>query len=347
MQMADEMTAELIRAEKEKNPTLRARDLADRLGVAEAALVAADVGRGAIRIEANPDRLIPAVAGLGEVMALTRNESCVHEKVGHYDNYHPGRHAAMVLTPDIDLRIFPSHWIHAFAVEAEGADGGLRRSVQIFDAAGDAVHKIYVREQSDLSGWTRLRADLTTGDTADTVTLAPRQAPEAPKSAPAKVEILREEWGRMTDTHQFLRLTSKLKMNRLGAYRIVGDGFVRALAPSSVTAALQAVSASGIDVMVFCGNRGCIQIHSGPIATIKPMGPWQNVIDSGFNLHLRLDHVAEVWAVRKPTQRGTAVSLEAFDAKGALILQIFGFGRDGKDDRPAWSEIVDGLESAE
>ena len=126
-------------------------------------------------------------------MALTRNGSCVHEKVGEYDNYRPGRHAAMVLTPEIDLRIFPSHWVHAFAVEIEGPDGRLRRSVQVFDRAGDAVHKIHMRERSDPDGWSRLLADLATGDGSDMLELAPRQPPEAPKSAPAKVDILREE----------------------------------------------------------------------------------------------------------------------------------------------------------
>ena len=44
--------------------------------------------------------------------------------------------------------------------------------------------------------------------------------------------------------------------------------------------------------MCFVGNRGCIQIHSGPIQDIKPMGPWINIFDETFHLHLRLDHVA-------------------------------------------------------
>ena len=95
--------------------------------------------------------------------------------------------------------------------------------------------------------------------------------------------------------------------------------------------------------MVFVGNRGCIQIHQGPIVTLKEMGPWQNVLDPGFNLHLRLDHIAEVWAVDKPTQRGAAVSLEAFDDRGGLIFQMFGVGKEGRDSRPAWRELVAGL----
>ena len=51
---------------------------------------------------------------------------------------------------------------------------------------------------------------------------------------------------------------------------------------------------TGTEVMIFTGNRGCIQIHSGPIKTLRPMGPWQNVMDPDFNLHLRRDHIAEV-----------------------------------------------------
>ena len=147
----------------------------------------------------------------------------------------------------------------------------------------------------------------------------------------------------MTDTHQFMRLTSKLKMNRLGAYRIAGAPFVRQLATEAVNDALTAVAGRGIEVMIFTGNRGCIQIHTGPIETLRPMGPWQNVMDPRFTLHLRGDHVAEVWAVEKPTKRGMATSLEAFDARGALIFQIFGVSKEDRDHRAAWAEIVNTL----
>ena len=123
--------------------------------------------------------------------------------------------------------------------------------------------------------------------------------------------------------------------------------FVRQLDTGAVDAALQKLRATGTDAMIFTGNRGCIQIHTGPIATLKPMGPWQNVMDPRFNLHLRLDHLAEVWAVEKPTQRGMATSLEAFNAEGMLIFQIFGVAKEGTDSRPAWQEIVNGLEGLE
>jgi len=340
------MAVDEIRAAQSENPKMRARDLADKPGVSEAELVASDCGGTVTRIEAHPDQVIEAARKLGEVMALTRNESCVSEKIGVYDNYHPGAHASMVLTEEIDLRIFPAHWRHAFMVENE-TEHGLRRSLQVFDAAGDAVHKIFLRDVSDHGAWDRIRNELTVENQLPEQCVQSRLPKEAAKADEAKADVLRKEWKRMTDTHKFLRLTSKLKMNRLGAYRIAGEPFVRAIDPGAIDLALQNLARRDTEVMIFVGNRGCIQIHSGPVKTLKAMGPWQNVLDPGFNLHLRRDHIAEVWAVDKPTQRGPAVSLEAFDAEGGLILQIFGIGKEGRDSRPAWRNLVANLPSEE
>ncbi|MGL6210020.1 MAG: hemin-degrading factor [Paracoccaceae bacterium] len=331
----------LIRAARIESPKLRERDLATQLGISEAALQAAHVGLGVSRIAADPDRLVPRLAALGEVMALTRNVSAVHEKVGRYDNYHGGAHAAMVLTDDIDLRIFPQHWVHGFAVTRD-TDDGPRHSLQIFDAAGDAVHKVFLREGSDGAAWHSMVNDLATGDAAQTLRTEPRPAPEGARADPAKLDILRAEWARMTDTHQFMRLTSKLKYNRLGAYRHVGAPFAQPLHTSAVDTVLANVAAAGIAIMIFVGNRGCIQIHSGPINTLRPMGPWQNVMDPRFNLHLRTDHIFEVWLVNKPTKRGDAISIEAFDAEGRHILQIFGQRGEKTDmaELGVWNDIA-------
>ncbi|MEM9576549.1 MAG: ChuX/HutX family heme-like substrate-binding protein [Pseudomonadota bacterium] len=332
-----------IRAQIEDNPKRRERDLANMLGISEAQLVAARVGHGVLRIAGHPDRIMPAAGQLGEVMALTRNDSCVHEKVGRYENYHPGAHAAMILTHEIDLRIFPSHWVHGFAVEKE-TDAGLRRSLQVFNAAGDAVHKVHLRDSSDLKAWDKIKEDLALADQTDRLEVADRTPPEAPKSRLDKRDVLLKEWDRLTDTHQFLRLCSKLKMNRLGAYRIAGAPYATPLTVSAVDQMFEAVRDSGCHFMFFVGNRGCIQIHNGPIHTLKEMGPWQNILDPGFDMHLRRDHITEVWAVEKPTQRGMVLSVEAFDAEGSLIFQAFPVSKEHNDHRPAWKEIFHGLE---
>lgn len=331
--MTDHSPADLRRIQAEDSG--RPFDLAQRLGIPEAALVAAHVGHGATRIHALPGRLIPAVQALGEVMALTRNRSCVIEKVGTYNDFHDGEHASMTTDPEIDMRMFPRHWVHAFAVEK-----GDRRSVQVFDAAGDAIHKVHLRDASDLGAWDALTRDLAVADQSDSAEFATREPVEGPKSAPDRVGDLRREWDGMTDTHQFNILIRRLKMNRLGAYRIVGAPYVRPLSVDAVPALLERVNAQGAGVMMFVGNQGCIEIHSGRFETLHPTGPWLNVMDPRFNLHLRGDHVAEVWAVEKPTKRGPAISVEAFDAEGALIFQCFGLRPEKGGDADQWAALV-------
>ena len=99
---------EQLRRMRADNPKMRERDLAQQCGVSEAELVAAFCGQSAIRISTDFSVLFPGLEALGEVLALTRNDSAVHEKVGVYDRYIKGRNASLMLGADIDMRMFPS-----------------------------------------------------------------------------------------------------------------------------------------------------------------------------------------------------------------------------------------------
>jgi putative hemin transport protein len=132
-----------IRRARTQNPKMRERDLAGALGVSEAELVAAHCGEGVRRLDPRVSDVLRGLEAVGEVMALTRNESAVHEKIGVYGNVALGEGAGVVLGREIDLRVFPRNWAHGFAVEKPGEDG-VRRSLQFFDAAGDAVHMVHV-----------------------------------------------------------------------------------------------------------------------------------------------------------------------------------------------------------
>lgn len=342
--MSASLSAAEIRTAWAEAQGTRARDFCDMHGLSEAALIAAHCGDWATRIDAGMDNVMGAAEKLGTVMALTRNPSCVHERVGKYENYKFGARASIVFGPDIDLRMFNDHWVHAFMVELPG-DAAPRRSIQVFDAAGDAVHKIHLRPESDHAVWDELARTLPVADQGDTIKVGPRAPVEKAKSVPERADELRAAWDRMTDTHQFMRLASKSKMNRLGAYRVVGAPYVRPLAVEAVNDALKGMQAAGQPFMIFVGNQGCIQIHTGKVETLKEMGPWQNVMDPTFNLHLRLDHIAEVYEVTKPTRHGSMISVEAFDAEEGLILQMFGTGKADAESRQAWHRVVAELPS--
>ncbi len=331
-----------IRQARLDNPKTRERDLADKLGITEAQLLAPHLGKGVTPLSPDLDIVIPAVTGLGEVMALTRNDSCVIEMTAVNEDYRGGPHAALVVNEDIDLRMFPRHWQLASAVEKHLPDGDLRRSIQVFDAAVDVVHKVFLTEASVAENWPSLVQDLRLEPQQAPLASSARESPEAAKGDAEKADHLRAEWGKITDTHQFLQMVRKLKMNRLGAYRIAGAPYTRQLQTKAVQEFLETAREGGFPIMLFVGNRGCIEIHTGPFEALKPMGPWLNVQDAHFNLHLRNDHLAEVWQATKSTRRGDAISVEAIDADGGLILQMFGV-LEQPEAAAKWNALVDAV----
>ncbi|MBB3655000.1 putative hemin transport protein [Rhizobium sp. BK650] len=333
-----------IRAFRAENPKMRERDIAAQLKISEAALVAAEVGISATRIDASAAKLLERVADLGEVMALSRNESAVHEKIGIYENIKIGEHNGIVLGDNIDLRVFPSRWVHAFAVTKKDGDSE-RLSLQYFDKAGNAVHKIHLRPASHVDAYHRIVAELKVEDQSQEL-IETEASFDADEDGNVSREELRDNWSKMTDTHEFFGMLKRLKIGRQAAVRTVGDDYAWKLDNRATADMMHASVKSGLPIMCFVANNGIVQIHSGPIFNVQPMGPWINIIDETFHLHLRQDHIAETWAVRKPTKDGHVTSLEAYDAAGNLIIQFFGKRKEGSDENAAWREIMEDLPRA-
>ncbi|KQR69206.1 hemin-degrading factor [Rhizobium sp. Leaf341] len=331
-----------IRTYRAEHPKMRERDIAAQLGISEAALVAAECGLTVVRIDPDANRLLEFAPQLGEVMALTRNESAVHEKIGVFETPKTARAASIVLGEDIDLRVFPGAWAHAFAVTKTDGDD-IRRSLQYFDRQGMAVHKVHLRPASDLDAYRRLVRDFAHEDQSQVFTAEAPAAVAAVEDHAVDTDGLRDGWSRMTDTHQFHGLLRKLKIERRAALHAIGDDYAWRLDASAVEAMMRRSAAIALPLMCFVGNQGIIQIHSGPVEAIGTMGPWLNVMDPTFHLHLRTDQLAEIWAVRKPTADGHVTSLEALDARGEMVIQFFGKRKEGVAEREDWRAIMEAL----
>jgi putative hemin transport protein len=332
-----------IRAYRAANPKMRERDIAAQLGVSEAALVAAECGLTSIRIDGSANRFLERAAELGEVMALTRNESAVHEKIGVFENITPSKHASIVLGENIDLRIFPGAWSHGFAVTKTDGDT-VRRSLQFFDKQGTAVHKVHLRPASNLDAYNSIVEAFRLEDQSQEFAAEPKIESIADGAVvPVDVAALRDEWSKMTDTHQFHGLLRKLKVGRREALQSVGEDYAWKLQPQAVEDMLRQSASIQVPIMCFVGNHGIIQIHSGPVDNIQTMGPWLNIMDPTLHLHLRSDHLAEIWAVRKPTADGHVTSLEALDAKGDMVIQFFGKRKEGFAEREEWRSVMENL----
>src|SRR5690606_24782799 len=99
-------------------------------------------------------------------------------------------------------------------------------------------------------------------------------------------------------------------------------------------------SEANIDIMVFVGNSGCIQIHTGKVQKLVQAGGWFNVLDPEFNLHLKEEGIVSTWLVKKPTNLGIVTSIEAFDSNGDIVIQLFGKRKPNIPEREDWREIV-------
>ncbi|WP_454850595.1 hemin-degrading factor [Rhizobium binxianense] len=333
-----------IRAFRAENPKMRERDIAAQLKISEAALVAAEVGLTAVRIDGSAARLLERVASLGEVLALSRNESAVHEKIGVYENISVGAQNAIVLGENIDLRVFPSRWAHGFAVSKKDGEGE-RLSLQYFDKAGNAVHKVHLRPASNVEAYHRIVAELKLEDQSQEF-LEAEASGETDETSAVDRDELRDNWSKLTDTHQFFGMLKRLKIGRQAAIRTVGDDYAWKLDDGATTEMMHAAVRAGLPIMCFVANSGIVQIHAGPIFNVQAMGPWINVLDPTFHLHLRQDHIAEAWAVRKPTKDGHVTSLEAYNTEGEMIIQFFGKRKEGVDERADWREIMENLPRA-
>lgn len=329
---------------------LRAREAAEAIGLSEGAAIAAHGGAHDAPLQATALRpdwlgLLQALEACGPLMALTRNETTVHEKTGVYQKVSASGPVGLALGEHIDLRLFFNQWHAGFAVaEALKSQHGMAvPSLQFFDRHGVAVHKIFVREQTDLAAWRRV-IELHGGDRSE-IEFAPcaaegTSAPQPPVDATA----FGAAWGAMTDTHQFFPLLKQFGLERQQGFRLVEGRYTHRVETAAVRELLMEAAFDGTPIMVFVGSPGCIQIHTGPVQRIAPMEmqdkTWLNVLDAGFNLHLREDLIQDVWVVEKPTADGVVTSVEAFDARGELMAMFFGARKPGQAELMAWRHIV-------
>lgn len=331
------------RAFRAENPKSRIRDAANALKVSEAELVATGVGDTAVRLEPVWPDLMGELPKLGRVMALTRNEACVHERKGRYEDVQVGGKMGIVLGPDIDLRLFLSRWTFAFAV-SETSNSVARRSLQIFDDSGQAVHKIYAMEDTDLSAFDALVARFRAADQGRSIRVKPAPLSVVPKpDSEIDAQGLATTWRNLQDTHDFFPMLRKFDVARLQAFRLVGTEFAKPVARLSGRTVMEAASMSALDIMIFVGNANCIQIHTGPVKRLVTTGPWFNVLDPEFNLHLREDLIHEAWLIRKPTRDGDVTSVELYDAKGDTIAMLFGKRKPGVPEDKTWRALANSM----
>lgn len=326
---------------KAENPHLRIRNAAAQLGVSEAELLLTNVGEGVTVLKPEFANILTEVEKLGKVMALTRNDECVHERKGTYLNGDfSSPHAQLFVGEDIDLRIFQNHWKFAFAVVE-----GDKKSLQFFGKDGLALHKIYLTKDSNAEAFDPIVAQFKAENQAETFEFE-ALAPKAPEKEDSEIDAegFKKAWTELKDTHDFFMMTRKFGVSRTQALRLAPEGYAKKIDTSKVVNVLEDASEKNLPIMIFVGNRGIIQIHTGEVKKTMWHQQWFNVMDPDFNLHLDVTKIAEAWIVKKPTQDGEVTAIEVFNKEGDFIVQFFGKRKPGIPELQAWKDLVADLE---
>ncbi len=293
--------------------------------------------------------ILQSLKDFGEVMALTRNDACVHEKLGIYENFQSMEEVGLFVG-EIDLRIFYRQWYAGYLL-IEHKGGKIVRSLQFFNQYGLAIHKIYLRgnfEDSILDNFIQEFAHDGLRENGQCHVpscvygkLGLPVGKSIVVSAGFDRKKFRDAWSGMRDTHEFSELLEEFRLERIQALHTIGKDYAQSLELDQLEDVLRSAVNDRVPLMIFVGNGSVIQIHTGLIHKLSTIGSWLNVMDGSFNLHLRQSLVASVWLVRKPTVDGIVSSIEVFDRHGELIMMIFGERKPGQLERCDWRQLLE------
>ncbi|WP_313636416.1 ChuX/HutX family heme-like substrate-binding protein [Empedobacter sp.] len=327
---------------KANQPKIRIRNAAKELGVSEMELLATQLGDNVTKLKPEFAAILQEIESLGKVMALTRNNECVHERKGIYLNPDfSSPHAQLFVGEDIDMRIFLNHWKTAFAV-VEKSEHGERKSLQFFGKDGEAIHKIYLVPQSNVEAFDTLVEKYKDEDqqTIPATEIIENNVTEKPDNE-IDVEGFQQAWVELKDTHNFFTMLRKFGVTRTQALRLAPtDYHAKQISNEAIVQFLEKSAETQMPIMVFTGNKGNIQIHTGEIKRTMWHENWFNILDPDFNMHLDMSKIASTWIVRKPTEDGIVTAIEVFNDKGEIIVQFFGKRKPGIPELEQWREIV-------
>jgi len=300
----------------ESQRSIDQRRIAERRGMSEAELVAEQAGINVVRLRTDWELTLHRLGAVGPVIGLTGNHHATIESVAVYRNIATRGPAAQVSDGDTDLCLFLSEWRTGFAL-TEGGSREPRRSLQFFDAGGSAVHKVFLREDSDVDAFDELvdRQASENQRAPPVFEVAPGQPPSDQSANAAS-----DSGSDLGDRDGSLPVVDSIDVAPADLF--AGPMWSRRVATASIRQVLSAAIASEAPLLIMVGNHGAIQNHAGPVGGLRQVDGRLAIVNGKFNLHLDESGVASAWVVRKSTPDRVVTSLELYDRAGEMVVYL-------------------------
>ena len=291
------------------NKKVRIRDAANQMKVSEAELLSTEVGADTFYLSVdNIEHFFKELFSVDKIMLLIRSNVVVHEVVvkpkslqlqgDKILNIEDNKSLVLSFNDNLFKHIFYQKKVHS---------NKELRSFQIFDKKGAAVLKIYLKGQ-DKSIFDQI----------------------------ALKYMVSYEYELQLDFK--LSLVSDPKSNliqKVDLYFINGEGILDSsefkLKKAPLRQILDDVSKSRLPVQVHGVGEGTIQYYRGVIKNIIDYGPWINVIDKDFNLHVLENELSESIIINYEITDCNYCSIEFFDREGNHVLgitSVYGYEED-------------------
>lgn len=333
---------------------LRQRDIATQLQMSECEIVASRCGvindeLGTVkRLLCTPTSrkaMFEQFPTLGKIMSMTRNESAVHERKGVFESVRVGEQMGLILGKDIDLRLIFKNWVYAYSV-TDVSDTRTLNSLQFYDGYGQAVYKLYATEQTNITAWDDIVTQFLDchQDSGEEV-MPLGESIDVNDEIKKKLDVtqFQNDWHQLTDVHQFHPLLKRHGISRIDAMNHAPQGSVTEVRVDCVLELLNRAQVQVMPIMVFVGNRGCVQIHTGTIQRIVQANGWLNILDPDFNLHLKQENLHTAWVVRRPSSDGIITCIDFFDNANNLVMSIFGKRIPFEPELLEWQSLAEAI----
>ncbi len=326
----------------ERGGRMYPRDAAKELGVSELELVA--VLDGVEFWDARPEDILGDLHQLGTVMSMVRSDHAVSEvnqtfpkwqlREGEKNTVSEG---ALTLQLDVER-------LKHILLKVDGK----RHSLQFFDASGACLQKVVVAARSDLGALAQLRSKYAL-EKAPELKVEAGSALEADHAA-VDPQAIQESWASLAGPQQANVLFETLNIKRWQALEALGQDVAHCLKDLAPMTLLKHLADSKLAVRHSLSNGPVSQSFEGRFKNIQDAMGFSNVLDAGFNLHLRSDAVCGVWLLKSEGGEAEQHWIEVYGGDHELISS-FSLAESslGEEElfnaRSQWKAVVEALKA--
>ena len=294
--------------ENPDNKKIRIRDAASKLNVSEAELLSLESNKGVSFLSIdNLDVFFKKVLNnIEKIMVLIRSDFVVHEKIVLTDGliYKEGSIIDNI-DPNCPLVSFNPNLISYVFYEKKLLNKKRElRSFQFFDQCGNAILKIYLKSNEDS----------TFDGIADLY--------EIDYDYELQKHIIRR------DSAQFDKKTI-LHIDLLNNKELVDNP--KHIHNDKLRFFLNAFSDKEIPIQIHAFGIDSIQYHRGIVKNIVDFGPWLNVIDKKFNIHVLENKILKTSILEYKNRSDSIYLINIIDENNNLVLGIGGLEKSIDD----------------